>query len=268
MPSTRALALALATLGLPALAAADETAPLTAAPAGAAVAPAAEPARGAAQAERALEAAAALAEQALETAAAQVEAAAAQAEATAAAQATADCAGDCACARAKRRDEDHDNGGYGGFHRGFSALGDQLISTSGGRGGWVIDHRWVVGGYGFHGGDSGKGGDHHHAARASQTRADRIDVGGLFVERVLWPGATAHPTVELAVGSGRVAVDGDGYAVLHGGAAARLELRAASWARVAFGPRIDLAVLPTAPPGVLLPHSSVGADVLFKFGWF
>jgi hypothetical protein len=37
---------------------------------------------------------------------------------------------------------------------------------------------------------------------------------------------------------------------------------------VAFGPRIDLAVLPTAPPGVLLPHSSVGADVLFKFGWF
>ena len=65
-----------------------------------------------------------------------------------------------------------------------------------------------------------------------------------------------------------LAVDGDGYAVLHGGAAARLELRAASWARVAFGPRVDLAVLPTAPPGVLLPHSSVGADVLFKFGWF
>lgn len=260
MPSTRALLLTLAAFGLPAAAWADEVAPLSAAPVEGAQ-PA--PAQGTAHAELALETAAALAEQALEAAAAQLEAAV-EAEAAAAG----DCRGDCACSRAAREEHDPDNGGYGGFHRGFSALGDQLIHTSGGRGGWVIDHRWVVGGYGFHGGESARGEGHHKDHAEVRDRADRIDVGGIFVERVLWPGATAHPTFEVAVGSGRVAVDGDGYAVLHGGAAARLELRAASWARVAFGPRIDLAVLPTAPPGVLLPHSSVGADVLFKFGWF
>lgn len=266
MPTTRALLLALAALGLPAIAGAEEAAPLTAAPVeGAKATPAPGPGLAAAQAELALEAAAALAEQAIETAAAQLEAAA---EAQAAAAVEGDCRGDCACSRADRAEHDPDNGGYGGFHRGFSALGDQLIHTSGGRGGWVIDHRWVVGGYGFHGGASAQGDAHHKGHRDARDRADRVDVGGVFVERVLWPGATAHPTLELAVGSGRVAVDGDGYAVLHGGAAARLELRAASWARVAFGPRVDLAVLPTAPPGVLLPHSSVGADVLFKFGWF
>lgn len=266
MPSTRALLLTLAGLALPSAAWADEAGPLTAAPVQAATpAPAPGPGLAAAQAELALEAAAALAEQALETAAAQLEAAV---EAEAAAAVEADCREECAFRRAARQGHEPDNGGYGGFHRGFSALGDQLIHTSGGRGGWVIDHRWVVGGYGFHGGASAKGEGHHHDQGAERDRADRIDVGGIFVERVLWPGATAHPTVELAVGSGRVAVDGDGYAVLHGGAAARLELRAASWARVAFGPRVDLAVLPTAPPGVLLPHSSVGADVLFKFGWF
>ena len=187
--------------------------------------------------------------------------------------------GDGGCARCdghagEERDLDH--GGYGAPMWGMSVLGGAAMSTEGGRGAFLIDHRWAVGGYGFHARPAADGGDqrggpeggHHGGGHDRGGQREALSVSGVFVERVLLPEATVHPSVELSIGHGHLSMGNQRTDVMHTGAAARLELKAARWARVAAGVRVDGAIVPGSPSLLMMNGTGVGGDLMVKFGWF
>jgi hypothetical protein len=155
---------------------------------------------------------------------------------------------------------DVDHGGYGGPTWGLAIVDGQGVTTDGGRGGWIIDHRWVIGGYGW-------------SSRPMSTPENgkllgRSSGGGMFVERILFPNSEVHPTLEVAVGSGSLQTCAGKQHTLHAAAAMRMEVNLARWARVAAGPRIDTQIVPGYPSKILLDGTAIGGDLMLKFGWF
>jgi hypothetical protein len=188
-------------------------------------------------------------------------------------------AADCARCRGEDVDGEVDHGGYGAPMWGLSVLGGVAMPTEGGRGAFLIDHRWAVGGYGFHvrpahdgqaAGEGPHGGHHghgHHGGEGGRPR-EALSASGVFVERIFYPSATLHPSVELGVGRGHLSLGDQRAEVVHTSAAVRLELRAARWARLVAGARLDASVVPGSPSLLMMNGTGVGGDLMIKFGWF
>jgi hypothetical protein len=95
-------------------------------------------------------------------------------------------------------DDEYDNGGFGGALLQMTTILDHSAVLVGGRGGWIIDHRFILGGAGY--------------GLASEIETDtRIDgrevslqmaYGGLWLEYVLRPRKIIHFSVHALFGNG------------------------------------------------------------------
>jgi hypothetical protein len=86
------------------------------------------------------------------------------------------------------------SGGFGGPVLKFSPVNDEFGVLVGGRGGWLINSVFSIGGGGY---------GLANAVRADQPDSQRIDlgVGGLILEAVLWPDRLVHGTASVLVGA-------------------------------------------------------------------
>lgn len=151
---------------------------------------------------------------------------------------------------------DDADGGYGGPIVGMALLDGQLAPAFGGRGGWVINHSVVIGGFGYW----TELGDDPNGPLG-------VTCGGLFVEGIIGWRAPVHATVEAGLGIGATShADAELRGVVfmpH--VAARAELNVTDWLRIDVGPSYRFA---TRGDGVSGPISGPGAELLFKFGSF
>lgn len=97
-----------------------------------------------------------------------------------------------------------DHGGWGGFSMGYSKIGEQDAFISGGRGGWLIDHRLTIGGggYGFY--------TNFNHSNISSPTADNYSLaggyGGLLLEPVIAPFNPVHISIPVLIGGGEAGV--------------------------------------------------------------
>jgi hypothetical protein len=158
-----------------------------------------------------------------------------------------------------------DSGGFGALVFKFSSVNDQFAAFAGARGGWIINHQFVVGagGYGL---ASTICLDEDGSCFLRQIE---FGYGGFEFEYIgLW-NRVAHYSLQLLIGGGGVTLLGfsaDGVFVAE--PAARLELNVTKWFRVNVGAGyrfvsgLDLASLENS-------DLSAFAGVLeFKFGSF
>ncbi len=171
--------------------------------------------------------------------------------------------------------DDHPaSGGWGAPTWTWMPTADGTATLDGGRGAWVIDHKWAIGGHG-QGGQGLDGG--------------RIHYGGLFVDRIIAPEKPVHLVLTGAWGMGSMRaapvtrttpstglVDSgatttttraqpQGIQVFQGGIYA--EAAPLRWVRVAAGPVWRTVARGETAPFEIVEHA-VGAEVLVKFGRF
>jgi len=145
-------------------------------------------------------------------------------------------------------------GGYGAPFAAMSLTEGGVAYLSGGRGGWVIDNRLVIGGQGVS--TDGIIGD-----------GEGMAYGGLFIESILAPEAPIHPTIEVSAGGGYIWRGGAVTSATITGGAARAELVVAPWMRVAAGLGYTISV-PITGPGGPWALGRPSAELLVKFGSF
>ena len=87
-----------------------------------------------------------------------------------------------------------DHGGYGGPVVKFMSLGGNLGVLVGGRGGWIINHTFVIGGGGY--------------GLASDVKIDgndlKLDYGGFELEYIWRSDSVLHFTIHMGIGGGKV----------------------------------------------------------------
>ena len=125
-----------------------------------------------------------------------------------------------------------DSGGFGALVFKFSGVADQFAVFAGARGGWIINHRFVVGGGGY--------------GLASEICLDEDEpcflrqiefgYGGFEFEYIgLWD-RVAHYSLQLLIGGGGVSLLGfEADPVFVAEPAARLELNVTKWFRLNLG---------------------------------
>lgn len=115
-------------------------------------------------------------------------------------------------------------GGYGAPVYGMSPTSSGLISTSGGRGGAILNHRVAFGG---------------HGSSSAAVDGGRLSYGGMFVEWKPWGTAVVHPNFDVAWGSGTwrpkdsEKSEREKVQVIQG--AVRAEVSVVSWFRLSAG---------------------------------
>lgn len=87
-----------------------------------------------------------------------------------------------------------DNGGYGGPVVKFMSLGGDVGVLVGGRGGWIINHTFVIGG----------GGYSLKTDIAINGNDLRLNYGGFEFEYIWRSDATVHFTIHTGIGGGKV----------------------------------------------------------------
>jgi hypothetical protein len=93
-----------------------------------------------------------------------------------------------------------DHGGWGGFTLGYTNVGGKDAFISGGRGGWLIDHHFTLGGggYGFYSNMDLNG--------QYQPTIDNYSLaggyGGLLIEPIFAPFKPVHVSVPVLIGGG------------------------------------------------------------------
>lgn len=125
-----------------------------------------------------------------------------------------------------------DSGGFGALVFKFSGVNDQFAFFGGARGGWIINHRFVIGGGGY-----GLGSEICLDEEGSCfLRELEFGYGGFEFEYIgLWD-RVAHYSLQLLIGGGGVTLLGfpsDGVFVAE--PAARLELNVTKWFRLNIG---------------------------------
>lgn len=146
-------------------------------------------------------------------------------------------------------------GGFGAPEFGVASLGGRAAYRVGGRGGWVINDAFIVGGYGesiTSGNDAGE--------------LVRIVDGGIFAEVHLFPNNAIHASLDGGIAAGSVSWAGNNGAGFIPYAAARLELNVVTWLRASIGPSLRGVVSNAVPEDA--SRSSFGGDLLLKFGAF
>lgn len=149
------------------------------------------------------------------------------------------------------------SGGYGAPVFGIGVLDGEIGYTSGGRGGWVVNHVFVIGGYG-----------QNLTVVDAAGREKRVTGGGLFLEGILGYRSPVHATLEAGFGFGSVAVDARETPAFVPYGAARLELNLTDWMHFTTGPSVRYVAaqaerVPGAPDAL-----AFGGEALIKFGWF
>lgn len=153
--------------------------------------------------------------------------------------------------------DDVHSGGYGGPIFGVGVLDGQVGFTSGGRGGWVVNHVIVIGGYGMNTMVVDESGEEL-----------RVSGGGMFFEGILGYKAPVHGTVEVGLGFGSTAVGKKETPAFQPFGAVRLELNLTDWMRFTVGPSVRYSAAQSATlPGAAAPLS-YGGETVLKFGWF
>jgi len=94
----------------------------------------------------------------------------------------------------------HQNGGYGGFTIGYTKVNEQNAMITGGKGGWIIDRRVVLGaaGYGFVT-------DINTINNINETGLAG-GYGGFMLEFIIFPTSPVHMSVPLVIGGGAISV--------------------------------------------------------------
>jgi hypothetical protein len=93
-----------------------------------------------------------------------------------------------------------EHGGWGGFSLGYTNVADKSAFISGGKGGWLIDHRFTLGlaGYGFFSNMDFNG--------QYQPTIDNYSLGGgyggLLLEPVIAPFNPVHISIPVLIGGG------------------------------------------------------------------
>jgi hypothetical protein len=87
------------------------------------------------------------------------------------------------------------HGGFGGPELRFTSLNGEMNPLIGGKGAWLINQRWMLGGAGF------------GSTRRIDDTSYRLGYGGLMVGRVFNPQNLLHFSVELLAGAGGISED-------------------------------------------------------------
>lgn len=169
------------------------------------------------------------------------------------------------------------HGGFGGPVMGFTTIRDQAALLMGGRGGWLINHRLVIGGGGY-------GVTHRLDVPGGATVADAdyqtmFGYGGFWTEYIVAPSRLVHGSVGLLIGAGSLKYhrfrhspmvggdsDDDAFFVLD--PTVSVELNVVSFMRLALFANyrrvwgVDLTGMDNGDV------SGVGAGAMLKFGRF
>ena len=155
-----------------------------------------------------------------------------------------------------------ESGGYGGPVVKFMSLGGNLGVIVGGRGGWIINHTFVIGG-GFYG-------------LASNITIDGnttdLEYGGFEFEYIWQSDRVLHFTVHMSIGGGRVQmIDGDFFQdqFFYIEPSFNGELNIMSWFRINAGIGYLWVDNIQGMPGLSTSDvRSITGSIVFKFGWF
>jgi len=113
--------------------------------------------------------------------------------------------------------KDVDHGGFGGPVVRFTRIGGEFGVLSGGRGGWIVDHKYVLGGGGY-----GLANNIDIERGLSAGENLEMGYGGLILEYVVASDALVHFTCELLIGAGglttQLGADDDAFFVVEPGA--------------------------------------------------
>jgi hypothetical protein len=92
-----------------------------------------------------------------------------------------------------------DHGGFGGPVVKFTQVDGAFAVLSGGKGGWIIDHRFVVGGGGY-------GLATRHKAKGLEVSGQDLEMGygGLILEAIIASDQLIHFSTEVLIGAGGV----------------------------------------------------------------
>lgn len=158
-----------------------------------------------------------------------------------------------------------DSGGFGALVFRFSGINDQFAVLAGARGGWIINHQFIVGA-GFYGLSSQICVDEDGRCRR---REIEFGYGGLEFEYIGAWDRLIHYSLQLLVGGGGVTlfdVESDPVFVLE--PVARMEMNITKWFRVNVGggyrfvSGVDVGRLENSD------LSAFFGDLQFKFGSF
>lgn len=133
------------------------------------------------------------------------------------------------------------NGGYGAFSMRYTQVAGEHAYSSGGRGGWIINHSFTIGGGGY-GFNSGAIYDEHLEDEYRYSGG----YGGLLLEYIAMPQKSIHLSFPLLIGAGGISYttensstddyrteDVQGFLVVEPGV--ELELNVLRFMRVNFG---------------------------------
>ena len=158
-----------------------------------------------------------------------------------------------------------DSGGFGALVFRFGEVADQFATLRGVRGGWIINHQFVIGA-GFYGVSNGICLDDDRDCRFRELE---FGYGGFEFEYIgLW-NRVAHYTLQLLIGGGGVShLNSASEGVFVAEPVANLELNVTKWWRINVGAGYRIVAGLDAGSLESSDLSSVFGNVEFKFGSF
>lgn len=145
-----------------------------------------------------------------------------------------------------------DHGGWGAPTWSYMPVQGGIATLEGGRGGWLIDHRWTLGG---------------HAQSGRGPGGGRLHYSGVFVERTVEPERPLHATFSASWGAGQLRTDSARVPIQVLQGAAHLEGAPTRWMRIAAGPAYRAVLQGETAPLRTVEHA-IGGELVLKFGRF
>jgi hypothetical protein len=145
-----------------------------------------------------------------------------------------------------------DHGGWGAPTWAFMPVQGGVATLEGGRGGWLIDHRWTLGG---------------HAQSGRGPGGGRLHYSGVFIERTVQPDRPLHATFSGSWGAGQLRTEEQRTPIQVLQGAAHLEGEITSWMRIAAGPAYRAVLQGESAPLRTVEHA-IGGELVLKFGRF
>jgi len=104
--------------------------------------------------------------------------------------------------------KDFSSGGYGGPELKLSNINDDMSLLVGGRGGWIINHSFVIGGAGYGLTTNNRFDYTEDISGIDSTRKLRLDMGygGLLLEYIAFPREAIHLSFPFVIGAGGASV--------------------------------------------------------------
>jgi len=98
------------------------------------------------------------------------------------------------------------HGGYGGFTSAYTQVAGRDAYLSGGKGAWILDHRFAIGGAGYGFNTLAK-----TDALLNNDYSFSGGYGGLLIEPIIFPGKAIHITIPVLVGAGGITYSQSNY---------------------------------------------------------